>query len=86
METLKQAMAFPLFAYALFLLWVLSALVEEANWVRDASLGLAVIAAACWVWGRWGAPHRTDRERLIGKSIAAMLYIGTLGYLYGTLG
>ena len=86
METLKQAMAFPLFAYALFLLWVLSALVEEANWVRDASLGLAVIAAACWVWGRWGAPHRTDRERLIGKSVAALLYVGTLGYLYGTLG
>ena len=85
METLKQAMAFPLFAYALFLLWVLSALVEEANWVRDASLGLAVIAAACWVWGRWGAPHRSDRERLIGKSVAALLYIGTLGYLYGTL-
>jgi len=85
METLKQAMAFPLFAYALFLLWVLSALVEEANWVRDASLGLAVIAAACWVWGRWGAPHRTDRERLIGKSVAALLYVGTLGYLYGTL-
>ncbi len=85
METLKQAMAFPLFAYALFLLWVLSALVEEANWVRDASLGLAVIAAACWVWGRWGAPHRSDRERLIGKSVAALLYVGTLGYLYGTL-
>ncbi|MEY2751675.1 MAG: hypothetical protein RLZZ550_1646 [Verrucomicrobiota bacterium] len=85
METLKQAMAFPLFAYALFLLWVLSALVEEASWVRDASLGLAVIAAACWVWGRWGAPHRSDRERLIGKSVAALLYVGTLGYLYGTL-
>jgi len=85
METLKQAMAFPLFAYALFLLWVLSALVEEASWVRDASLGLAVIAAACWVWGRWGAPHRTDRERLIGKAVAALLYVGTLGYLYGTL-
>ena len=85
METLKQAMAFPLFAYALFLLWVLSALVEEASWVRDASLGLAVIAAACWVWGRWGAPHRTDRERLVGKAVAALLYVGTLGYLYGTL-
>ncbi|MEY3837406.1 MAG: hypothetical protein RL304_388, partial [Verrucomicrobiota bacterium] len=30
-------------------------------------------------------PHRTDRERLIGKSVAALLYVGTLGYLYGTL-
>lgn len=85
METLKQAMAFPLFAYALFLLWVLSALVEEASWVRDASLGLAVIAAACWIWGRWGAPHRSDRARMVGKSVATLLYLGTLAYLFGTL-
>ena len=26
---------------------------------------LAVLATACWIWGRWGAPHRTDRERLM---------------------
>jgi len=85
METLKQAMSFPLFAYALYLLWVLAALVEDATWMRDASLGLAVIACACWVWGRWGAPHRSDRERLGGKVVAAGLYLGTLAYLYGNL-
>ena len=82
METLKQAMAFPLFAYALYLLWVLSALVEDAAWVRDAGLGMAVIATACWIWGRWGAPHRTNRERLIGKSVAIILFILTLAHLY----
>jgi len=85
METLKQAMAFPLFAYALYLLWVLNALVEEAAWVRDASLGLSVIALACWIWGRWGAPHRSDRERRLGKISAAALYLGTLAYLFHTL-
>ncbi len=82
METLKQAMAFPLFAYALYLLWVLSALVEDAAWVRDAGLGMAVIATACWIWGRWGAPHRTDRERLIGKAVAVILFILTMAHLY----
>ena len=85
MESLKQGMSFPLFAYALYLLWVLNALVEDAAWVRDASLGLALIATACWVLGRWGALHRSDRERLTAKLTSGVLFIGTLGYLYATL-
>ena len=85
MESLKQGMAFPLFAYALYLLWVLNALVEDAAWVRDASLGLALIATACWILGRWGALHRTDKERLTAKLIAVTLFAGTLAYLFGTL-
>jgi len=85
MESLKQGMSFPLFGYALYLLWVLNALVEDAAWVRDASLGLALIATACWVLGRWGALHRTDRERLTAKLTSGALFIGTLGYLYATL-
>jgi thiol:disulfide interchange protein/DsbC/DsbD-like thiol-disulfide interchange protein len=85
MESLKQGMSFPLFGYALYLLWVLNALVEDAAWVRDASLGLALIATACWALGRWGALHRTDRERLTAKLTSGALFIGTLAYLYATL-
>ena len=85
MESLKQGMSFPLFGYALYLLWVLNALVEDAAWVRDASLGLALIATACWVLGRWGALHRTDRERLTAKLTSGALFVGTLAYLYATL-
>ena len=85
METLKQAMAFPLFGYALYLLWVLNTQVDDRAWVRDTSLALAVLAMACWIWGRWGAPHRTDRERLLGKSIAALLYVLTIAHLYAHL-
>ena len=82
METLKQAMAFPLFAYAAYLIWVLSAQVADAAWVRDASLGLVVLAASCWAWGRWGAPHRGERERLWGRVVAAALGAATLAHLY----
>ncbi len=82
METLKQAMAFPLFAYAAYLLWVLGAQVADAAWVRDASLGLVILAASCWAWGRWGAPHRGERERLWGRLIAAALGVATLAHLY----
>jgi thiol:disulfide interchange protein/DsbC/DsbD-like thiol-disulfide interchange protein len=85
MESLKQGMSFPLFAYALYLLWVLNALVEDAAWVRDASLGLALIATSCWVLGRWGALHRSDNERRGAKLVAAVLFVGTLAYLYATL-
>ena len=85
MESLKQGMSFPLFGYALYLLWVLNALVEDAGWVRDASLGLAFIATACWVLGRWGALHRTDRERLTAKLTSGALFVGTLAYRYATL-
>jgi len=85
METLKQAMAFPLFAYALYLLWVLNTQVDDRAWVRDTSLALAVLAMACWIWGRWGAPHRSERERLVGKGIAALLYILTIAHLYAHL-
>ena len=85
MESLKQGMSFPLFAYALYLLWVLNALVEDAAWVRDASLGLALIATSCWVLGRWGALHRSDKERLGAKLVAGVLFIGTVAYLFATL-
>jgi thiol:disulfide interchange protein len=85
MESLKQGMSFPLFAFALYLLWVLNALVEDAAWVRDASLGLAVIATACWVLGRWGALHRSERARLTAKLVAGTLSAGTLAYLFATL-
>jgi thiol:disulfide interchange protein/DsbC/DsbD-like thiol-disulfide interchange protein len=85
MESLKQGMSFPLFAYALYLLWVLNALVEDAAWVRDASLGLAIIATACWVLGRWGALHRSDKERLTAKLVSLGLFGGTLAYLFATL-
>jgi hypothetical protein len=53
--------------------------------VRDASLGLALIATACWVLGRWGALHRSDNERLTAKLVAVALFGGTLAYLFATL-
>jgi thiol:disulfide interchange protein DsbD len=85
MESLKQGMSFPLFAYALYLLWVLNALIEDAAWVRDASLGLAVIATSCWILGRWGALHRSVMERISARLLAGLLFVGTLAYLYATL-
>lgn len=52
MESLKEAMAFPLFGSVLWLLWVLGqqrslALVIQVLWV------LLFISIGCWAYGRW---------------------------------
>ncbi len=85
METLKQVMSFPLFAYAVYLLWVLYGLVDDANWLRDASLGLILIALACWIFGHWGALHRTPKQRFISRLSALIIFVATIGYLLSTL-
>ncbi len=85
METLKQVMSFPLFAYAIYLLWVLYALVDDATWLRDASLGLIVVAVACWIFGHWGALHRTPKQRFLGRLVALLIFATTIGYLLSTL-
>ena len=85
METLKQVMSFPLFAYAIYLLWVLNALVDDATWLRDASLGLILVAVACWIFGHWGALHRTPKQRFLGRLAALVIFVTTIGYLLSTL-
>jgi thiol:disulfide interchange protein/DsbC/DsbD-like thiol-disulfide interchange protein len=52
MESLKEAMAFPLFGSVLWLLWVLGqqrslALVIQVLWI------LLFISIGCWAYGRW---------------------------------
>ncbi len=85
METLKQVMSFPLFTYAVYLLWVLYGLVDDANWLRDASLGLILIAAACWIFGHWGALHRSPKQRFLSRLSAVIIFASTIGYLLSTL-
>jgi thiol:disulfide interchange protein DsbD len=52
METFKQVMAFPLYATVIWLVWVLGAQAGN-DAVLKALLGLLLLAAAAWVYGRW---------------------------------
>ena len=58
METLRQFLAFPLYATVIWLLWVLGRLTGESGWLLGALLMLAVVFAF-WVgqqharWGKW---------------------------------
>jgi thiol:disulfide interchange protein/DsbC/DsbD-like thiol-disulfide interchange protein len=51
METFKQAMAFPMFITAVWLLWVLGGLTDRDG-MALALLGLVLVALAVWLWGR----------------------------------
>ena len=69
METLRQALAFPMYATAAWLAWVL---VQQAG--ADAMLRLLLAAVALgaglWAWGRW-ANASPRRPGLAGVVLAA---------------
>lgn len=80
METLKQGLAFLLYATVAFLLWVLlGQLGEEAGYTPFASLkalfALVLTALAAWVFGRFGAYHLPTLKRRIGMASALVLLI-----------
>ena len=77
METLKQIMAFLLYASAAFLLWILVAQVGEHR-LLNTFIGLVIIAIACWVYGRWGRLSFGVGTRFRAK-------VATLGLLAGGL-
>jgi thiol:disulfide interchange protein len=68
MESFKQAMSFLLFATAAYLLWVYSALVGTDN-LLPSLLGLTLVAAATWVYGRWNLPYKPKRTRAIALAV-----------------
>lgn len=74
MESFKQAMSFLLFATAAYLLWVYSGLIGQEH-LLSPLLGLSLIAAAGWIYGRWFLPHKTRGTRVSAMIIAAVISI-----------
>lgn len=76
MERLKQALAFPMYAVAVWLVWVLA---QQAgpNAVAAALGGMVLIAFAAWVFST-GAESRRRVSRAITSSIAAIAVAGAL--------
>lgn len=78
METFKQAMAFPLYATVVFLVWVLAGQVSEGG-LLFALLGLTLIAMGAWLHGRFGAPGSTLSRARVGLAGGVFLMLaGTL--------
>lgn len=71
METLKQLMAFPLFATVIWLLWVLGNQVG-ANGVAGALTACLLVAVATWTYERWQTAKGTVVALLIAASALAL--------------
>ncbi len=79
MESLKQFMAFPLFATAGWLVYVLAAQVDGEN-LLNALFAISGIALASWIYGRFAAPHRPRKSRRIAVGLALLIGIGSVAY------
>lgn len=74
MESFKQAMSFLLFATAGYLLWVYGGLIGQ-EYLLSPLMGLSLIAAAAWVYGRWNLPHKPGKTRITALAITAVFAI-----------
>jgi thiol:disulfide interchange protein DsbD len=75
METLRQVLAFPLYATVVWLLWVLGQQ-SGVDAVARMLFALVLVAAALWAWTQSGRARRGGR--LAARAIAAALLTGAL--------
>jgi thiol:disulfide interchange protein len=80
METLKQALAFPMYAAAAWLVWVIS---QEAgpSGVLGAAAGLVLVGFAAWVFGVTQAS--AVQSRRFGQAMATIAVLAALAVLSG---
>ena len=74
MESFKQAMSFLLFATAGYLLWVYSGLIGQEK-LLSPLLGLSILAAGAWIYGRWYLPYKPKRTRYIAIALTALFAV-----------
>jgi thiol:disulfide interchange protein DsbD len=69
METFKQLLAFPMFAVAIWLVWVFGLQVGMGGAAR-LLFGLLLLTLAAWLVGRWPATTASRRLRIITRGLA----------------
>jgi thiol:disulfide interchange protein DsbD len=75
METFKHVLAFPMFATAVWLVWVFGQQVGNDG-VALLLFGLLLAGIAGWAWGRW-APS-SSRVRRVSRSMAGIGLVGAV--------
>ena len=74
METFKQVLAFPMFAVAVWLIWVFGLQVGVGG-AAQLLFGLLLLAVAAWLIGRWPATVATGRVRVLTRGLAALALV-----------
>lgn len=77
MESFKQFMGFPMVAVAIWLLWVLGDQIGN-NGVAVFMSGILLLCLGLWIYGRFSAPSRAARTRIVSKSFAALFVLAAL--------
>lgn len=85
MESFKQFMAFPMFATAAWLIWVLG-LQAGVDAMAAMLLGLLLLAIGGWVYGRWSHPLRRPVSRWISKVVVAAALIAAFAVALNAVG
>ncbi|MGU3666563.1 protein-disulfide reductase DsbD family protein [Methylobacterium sp. A49B] len=80
METLKQVLAFPVYATVAWLVWVLAQQVDPRG-LLAALIGLVLVGFAAWAWEHGHAGPRTSRI----AQAAAILALAAVGAVAATL-
>ena len=82
MVTLRQALAFPLFATAVWLVWVFG-LQTSTNGMALLLLALVLLGLAAWLVGRWPAHASAPRPRAVTRALAAVAVLAAVGLAWG---
>lgn len=77
METLKQVLAFPMFAAAVWLLWVFGQQTGPDG-MAFLLLGLLLVGLAGWTLERWPALQISARTRVITRAVAVASLMGAI--------
>ncbi|MEO0558266.1 MAG: thioredoxin family protein [Bacteroidota bacterium] len=77
MVTLRQALAFPMFATAVWLLWVFG-LQVGMNGVALLLMALVLLALATWFIGHWPAHSASSKTRTITRGLAVLSGVAAL--------
>jgi len=75
METLKQAFAFPMFATAIWLVWVFGRQTSNGG-VAFLLAGLLLLGVAAWIVHRWSAPQLSRTAMLVTRGLAGAALVG----------
>jgi thiol:disulfide interchange protein DsbD len=75
METLKQAFAFPMFATAIWLVWVFGQQTGNAG-IALLLFGLLLVGLAAWIAHRWSAARLSQTATYVTRGLAAALVVG----------
>ncbi|RVT47507.1 thiol:disulfide interchange protein [Rheinheimera sediminis] len=77
MEQLKQWLAYPLYLSAVWLLWVYGRQ-QGLDAMALALVGLVLVSAACWLWGR----KQLQQAGQVSSLIALLLVAGSIALLW----